>query len=162
MERKTKLKLGSILGFLIVWEIIARSGIFSSFLFPAMTDSFMYIVEYPNIIFSSTLYTLRLLATALAISIGIGTLVGVLSSFSKSAQSVIQGWTSMFAPIPSIALLPFAMLWFGLGESPIIFVTIFGSIWMYIINIQNGILTVKPLYLAIGENYGLNKVKLAR
>jgi len=162
MQRKTKIKLGSILVFLIGWEIVARSGIFSSFLFPAMSDSLMYIVDNPNIIFSSTLYTLRLLAIALGISIGIGTLVGVMSSFSKSAQAVIQGWTSMFAPVPSIALLPFAMLWFGLGEAPIIFVTIFGSIWMYIISIQNGILTVKPLYIAIGENYGLGKIKLAR
>jgi len=162
MKHSTLLKLGSILGFLIAWEIIARSGIFSSFLFPPISESLIYIGEHPNMLFDSTVHTLKLLFIALGISLTIGTLIGITSSFSKPLQSVIQGWTSIFAPIPSIALLPFAMLWFGLGEPPIIFVTIFGSIWMYIINIQNGILTVKPMFVSIGKNYGLSRIKLAR
>jgi len=163
MKRATVLKLGSIVGFILVWELIARLGIFSSFLFPAISDSLIYaFIDNPEMVGGAVLFTLKLLAISLCVSLSVGTLIGVLSSFSKSAQSIVQGWTSIFAPIPSIALLPFALLWFGLGEAPIIFVTIFGSIWMYIINIQNGLLTVKPLYVSIGKNYGLNRIGLAR
>jgi len=57
-------------------------------------------------------------------------------------------------------MLPFAILWFGLGEKPIIFITLFGSFCPFYINIINGFSTVNPKLIDVGKIYGLKGFKL--
>src|SRR3546814_20209761 len=66
--------------------------------------------------------------------------------------------TSMFNPLPAIALLPLAMLWFGLGETAVIFVLIHAALWPLALNAHSGFLGVSNTLRMCGRNYGLNGV----
>ncbi|MFW6121704.1 MAG: ABC transporter permease [Petrotogales bacterium] len=154
-------KISAIVAFFLAWEIIARLEVFPALLFPTMSDSVNYFVTHiENIIYSAGI-TLKMLLTALCMSFALGTIIGIFSSFFKTAHSIVEAFVSLFNPIPSIALLPLALLWFGLNERAVIFVTIFGSIWIFTINVTNGFSTIKPIYLSVGKNYGLKKIRLA-
>src|SRR3546814_9965885 len=61
--------------------------------------------------------------------------------------------TSMFNPLPAIALLPLAMLWFGLGETAVIFVLIHAALWPLALNAHSGFLGVSNTLRMCGRNY---------
>ena len=62
----------------------------------------------------------------------------------------------MFNPLPSIAMLPLALIWFGIGENAIIFVLIHAVLWAVALNAHAGCRTVSPTLRMVGLNYGLS------
>ena len=50
----------------------------------------------------------------------------------------------MFNPLPSIALLPLALIWFGLGDGSVIFVLIHAVLWAVALNTYSGFRAVSP------------------
>src|SRR3546814_17532961 len=61
----------------------------------------------------------------------------------------------MFNPLPAIALLPLALLWFGLGEGSLVFVLVHSVLWALALNIYAGFLAVPETLRMAGRNYGL-------
>lgn len=63
--------------------------------------------------------------------------------------------TSMFNPLPAIALLPLALIWFGLGAGSIIFVLTHSVLWAVALNTHSGFRATSPTLRMVGRNYGL-------
>src|SRR5262249_43496853 len=61
----------------------------------------------------------------------------------------------MFNPLPAIALLPLALLWFGLGAKSLIFVIIHSVLWAVALNTHSGFMSVSPTLRMAGQNCGL-------
>jgi NitT/TauT family transport system permease protein len=61
----------------------------------------------------------------------------------------------MFNPLPAIALLPLALIWFGLGAGSLIFVLVHSVMWAVALNTHAGFLSVSPTMRMVGRNYGL-------
>lgn len=156
------IKILSLFFLCLTWELIAQAGIFSSFIFPSITDTVIYMIHHTDRLFIATGYTLKLLISGLALSslatLAIAALTAVSTKLKASTETVI----SIVSPIPAIAILPFAILWFGLGENPIIFVTFFGSICPFLINVLNAFNTINRTWLDVGRNYGLKALSLVR
>lgn len=145
------LKALTIAIFLLTWETIARLRVFSPFIFPTISGSFVWALMNWSLLLASCARTLRLLLTALIFSTMISMTVGILSVFSSRVRTVVEAFVSVFNPLPSISLLPFALLWFGLGERPILFITFFGSLWPFILNIVNGFTTISRDLVDMGR-----------
>jgi NitT/TauT family transport system permease protein len=80
------------------------------------------------------------------------------ASATRIGSDILETLTSMFNPLPSIALLPLAMIWFGLGEGSIIFVLIHAVLWAVALNTHSGFRAVSPTWRMVGRNYGLSKI----
>lgn len=63
---------------------------------------------------------------------------------SQFGRDLLATLTSMFNPLPAIALLPLALLWFGLGQGSLIFVIIHSVLWALALNTYSGFLSVSP------------------
>jgi NitT/TauT family transport system permease protein len=61
----------------------------------------------------------------------------------------------MFNPLPAIALLPLALIWFGLGNGSLIFVLVHSVTWAIALNTHSGFLSVSNTLKMVGRNYGL-------
>jgi sulfonate transport system permease protein len=61
----------------------------------------------------------------------------------------------MFNPLPAIALLPLALIWFGLGYGSIVFVIVHSVLWAVALNTHSGFLSVSNTLRMVGRNYGL-------
>jgi NitT/TauT family transport system permease protein len=68
--------------------------------------------------------------------------------------------TSMFNPLPAIALLPLALIWFGLGNGSLIFVLVHSVTWAIALNTHSGFLSVSRTLKMVGRNYGLRGSRL--
>jgi NitT/TauT family transport system permease protein len=68
---------------------------------------------------------------------------------------LLETLTSMFNPLPAIALLPLALIWFGLGTGSIIFVLVHSVLWAVALNTHSGFRSVSSTLRMVGQNYGL-------
>ncbi|WP_349742428.1 ABC transporter permease [Roseateles cavernae] len=89
---------------------------------------------------------LSLALTALAISTRIG-------------RDLLATLTAMFNPLPAIALLPLALLWFGLGPTSLIFVLVHAVLWPLSLNTFAGFQAVPETLRMAGRNYGLGGLR---
>jgi NitT/TauT family transport system permease protein len=89
---------------------------------------------------------LALVLTTLAVSTAIG-------------RDLLETLTSMLNPLPAIALLPLALLWFGLGPKGLIFVLIHSVLWPLALNTYAGFRAVPQTLRMTGRNYGLGGVR---
>jgi NitT/TauT family transport system permease protein len=85
----------------------------------------------------------------------------VLTTFAVSTRigtDFLSTLTAMLNPLPAIALLPLALLWFGLGNPSLIFVLIHSVLWPLSLNTHSGFLGVSETLRMAGYNYGLRGI----
>ena len=78
-----------------------------------------------------------------------------LAMLSRIGNDLLETLTSAFNPLPAIALLPLAFLWFGLGDVSIIFVLVHSVLWAVALNTHSGFKSVSNTLRMVGRNYGL-------
>lgn len=86
------------------------------------------------------------------------TLAAVFTSLAVSSRlgnDLLTTLTGMLNPLPAIALLPIALLWFGLGTISIVFVLIHSVAWPMALNTHSGFLAVSETLRMVGRNSGL-------
>ena len=95
-------------------------------------------------------YSVGIFAAAVLTIVAISTRVGT---------DLLELLTSMFNPLPAIALLPLALIWFGLGYGSIVFVIIHSVLWSVALNTHSGFLSVSTTLRMVGRNYGLSGLR---
>jgi NitT/TauT family transport system permease protein len=74
---------------------------------------------------------------------------------SRIGNDLLETLTSAFNPLPAIALLPLALIWFGLGDLSILFVLVHSVLWAVALNTHSGFRSVSNTLRMVGRNYGL-------
>ncbi|MGY2047860.1 ABC transporter permease [Methylobacterium sp. JK268] len=74
---------------------------------------------------------------------------------TRIGRDLLSTLTAMFNPLPAIALLPLALLWFGLGNGSLIFVLIHAVLWPLALATFSGFQSVPETLRLAGRNYGL-------
>ncbi|MCM1282766.1 MAG: ABC transporter permease [Muribaculaceae bacterium] len=156
-----------LIGLIALWQL----------LYVAATDWLAwvkpYAVPYPagvaksakTLLISGTLFAavgksmLRVFAGFL-ISIVVGVLFGILiirsEYFARNLKPLLLG----IQTLPSICWVPFAILWFGLTESAIIFVVVMGSVFSVSLAVESGIREVPPIYIKAAKTMGVSSHKM--
>jgi NitT/TauT family transport system permease protein len=89
-------------------------------------------------------------------------LAGVLTTIAVSTRigsDVLSTLTAMFNPVPAIALLPLALIWFGLGVPSLVFVIVHSVLWAVALNTLTGFRSVPDTLRMSGRNYGLRGIR---
>ncbi|SHH39768.1 ABC transporter permease [Pollutimonas bauzanensis] len=96
-----------------------------------------------------------------------GYLGGILCAFllttaavsTQLGRDLLSTLTAMFNPLPAIALLPLALLWFGLGRGSLVFVLVHSVLWPLALNTYAGFQGVPETLRMAGRNYGLRGLR---
>ncbi|MDB5405768.1 MAG: Binding-protein-dependent transport system inner rane component [Rhodospirillales bacterium] len=104
--------------------------------------------------------SLSVLLVGYAIGIALAFLLAVAAMTSRIGNDLLDTLTSMFNPLPAIALLPLALIWFGLGASSLVFVLIHSVMWPVALNAHAGFRAVSTTLRMVGRNYGLRGLSL--
>ncbi|HLM34752.1 MAG TPA: ABC transporter permease subunit [Gaiellaceae bacterium] len=108
----------------------------------------------------STWTTLRLLFEGIGIGIAIAALLVAFATLSKFGADVLAFLTAVLNPLPGVAVLPLAMLIFGLNETAILFVLANATIWPLAIAVSTGFKTTNQTLVSVGRNVGLRRVRI--
>lgn len=102
----------------------------------------------------ATLQSLKRLLIAFAIAITVGTSLGFLFARSRFLDDTLGFLVIALQTIPSIAWLPFAIIWFGLTDTSVIFITTLGATWTMAVAARTGIKNIPPIYLKAAQTMG--------
>jgi len=105
------------------------------------------------------LTSLRILLVGYAIGIVAASVLTMLAVTTRFGNDLLSTLTSMFNPLPAIALLPLALLWFGLGEGSLTFVLVHAVLWPMALNTHSGFMGVSDTLRMAGQNYGLKGLR---
>ena len=111
---------------------------------------------------TQTLYSLRLLLQGYAAGIALAVVLSVLAVRTRLGGDLLDTLTAMLSPLPAIALLPLALLWFGIGRASLVFVLIHSVMWPVSLNMHSGFRGVSPTLRMVGANYGLSGLSHVR
>jgi NitT/TauT family transport system permease protein len=101
-----------------------------------------------------------LLLKGYAIGLGLAMVFTAAAMMSRVGNDVLDTLTSAFNPLPAIALLPLALIWFGLGDISVIFVLVHSVLWAVALNTHSGFRSVSNTLRMVGRNYGLKGPRL--
>jgi NitT/TauT family transport system permease protein len=160
---------------LILWEACSRAGWFSPVLLPSPTavaikwwaylmpaqpqeDGQSYLAwmlsgELPHDAYSS----LFRVVTGFLIGAGLALPFGLLMGASTRIYELFNPMMQILRPIPPIAYIPLAILWFGLGNPPSFFLIAIGAFFPVLMNTIAGVRQVDGIYLRAARNLGASQ-----
>jgi NitT/TauT family transport system permease protein len=83
-----------------------------------------------------------------------------LAMATRIGRDVLETLTAMLNPLPAIALLPLALLWFGLGQGSLVFVLMHSVLWPLALATYAGFRAVPETLRMAGRNYGLGPLAI--
>jgi NitT/TauT family transport system permease protein len=103
--------------------------------------------------------SVEVLVLGYAVGLGLAAVLTMFAVSTRIGSDFLSTITSMFNPLPAIALLPLAMLWFGLGTMSMIFVLVHSVLWAVALNTHTGFMSVSETQRMVGRNYGLKGIR---
>ncbi|HEV2358629.1 MAG TPA: ABC transporter permease [bacterium] len=109
---------------------------------------------------AATASTLQELLAGIAVGALAGFAFASAAVFSQIGHDVLSVLIAVMNPLPAIAILPLAMIWFGITPKAIVFVVALATVWPVAINTDAGFRTISPTTRMVARNLGLRGVPL--
>jgi NitT/TauT family transport system permease protein len=144
---------------LIIWEVIAAVIIRYPFILPSPTD---VLFAFLDLLKNGTLFldfeaSLVHFGIGLGVALIIGIPIGISMGWSRRFDAFFDPIIEILRPIPPLAWIPFAIIWFGLTIYSAGFVIFMGSVFPIIINTYSGFRSVPRIYVEAARMLGCIK-----
>lgn len=162
--RKLVLGVAGLLGFLLSWQLLPTLGIVDArFLPPATTVLAQLAAEFTDLEFwrnvGRTMTTWGIgLAIATAAAVAIGTVIGLVPYLRKLTHTTVE----FLRPIPSVALIPLAILMFGFQMPAALLIVVYASFWQVFVQVLYGVADVDTVARDTAKSFGLTRASRFR
>lgn len=163
--RAPALALGRVLlslGIVVaVWAAVSASRAFPDVIFPSpgsVWDAARELYD-DGLLLPDLGISMGRAATGFALGAGLGVGVGLLTGRTRVFRALFNPFLTLLRPIPAIALVPVAIVWFGIGEGSKYFViayTVFLTVWF---NTHNGMQYVPEVYIRASRSLGASRAR---
>jgi NitT/TauT family transport system permease protein len=145
----------------VLWELYARH-LDNPLLVPTLSDTVTawWGAVSSGVLGERVLVSLKILALGFSTGVTLAAILTVLAITTRIGTDFLETMTAMFNPLPAIALLPLALIWFGLGVGSIVFVLVHSVLWAVALNTHSGFRGVSNTLRMVGRNYGLSGMRL--
>ena len=154
-SRDTLLGAGTIVGLLVIWQGVFQLELMPLLAFPSpiqVAYAFYELTMSGELLTNAGASVLRQF-TGVVLAAAFGIPVGLALGASPTARAAFLPLCRMVYPIPGIAWIPLAILWFGVGFNSTVFVIFFSGIWPIIFNTMAGVQTLSGQYTDVARVY---------
>ncbi|RIV40573.1 ABC transporter permease [Micromonospora radicis] len=157
--RKALLGVAGLAGFLVVWQLIPTLGLINSQYLPYVTDvSARLFEESLDLAFwrrlGSTMTSWAIgLTVATIAAVVLGTIVGLVPFLRRATHTMVE----FLRPIPSVALIPLAVLMFGIQMQAALVIIIYASFWQVFVQVIYGVADVDAVARDTARSFGLTR-----
>ncbi|RLG15479.1 MAG: ABC transporter permease [Candidatus Nanohalarchaeota archaeon] len=136
--KENKIQIYSVFFFLFLWQIISQYIINDPLILPSVSDVIKAFFELSGSIPIDIAVSLLHLSTGLFFALIIGIPIGALMGWYRSADQFFNPIIEMLRPIPPLAWIPFAIIWFGLSDYSAGFIILIGALFPILTNTYTG------------------------
>lgn len=154
----------AVLGLIICWEAVCRSGLVLEVFLPApsaILATGWEMVKGGELITNLQASLLRI-AAGFAVGGGLGIAIGLILGFSRLAEAAGNPLIYSLYPIPKLALLPLIILWLGIGEVSKVTIIALGVFFPVVINTYSGVKGVDPLLIKVAVSFKASRGSIIR
>lgn len=144
----------------LLWQFAVVSGLLDGTIIPSATDTLATMVTElkSTSTWDAIIETLKGWAIALALASIITIPLGILIGANRLLYDVTRPVVEFLRPVPSVALIPLAVLVFGSGLESKVFLATFAASWMLLIQTIYGVHDVDPIADDTARAYGLSAI----
>jgi len=154
--------LGSILLLIVVWGLSVRYTALRKIM-PSPTVVMTAIANAmvepigTHILPMHILYSLRRVFIGYLLAVSIGIPIGIIMGCTKRGEAIIRPIFELLRPIPGLAWIPLAILWFGIGENSKYFIICISASVSIILNTYEGAKSVDPMLVGAARMLGASE-----
>lgn len=147
---------------LLLWELGGRAVPESRLYFPSVGEIFEAGARLlaTGVVAPHFLVTLERFLTGYLIASVLGLAVGVLLGYFRPLHRLLGAAIELLRPMPSVAIIPVAILTLGIGDAMIVAVTVYASVWSILINTIDGVRHIESTLLDTGRTFGLDRRRI--
>lgn len=144
------------------WELVARAELVERTMFPAPSAALattlarLPVAEIANHAFVS----LTRIAQGFALGAALAIVIAVAAGWYRVLGNLLRPVLELLRPIPPLAWIPMAIVWFGLGEPSKVFVIFLGAFFPVLTNTWRGIVGIDPMLLRAAQTMDVNGPRL--
>jgi sulfonate transport system permease protein len=152
----------SPIALLLLWELGARTGVIPSHILAAPSAvvgtawSMIVSGELP----SNMLVSLGRAGAGLLIGVTLGSMLAIAAGLTRLGENALDPPIQMLRTLPSLALTPLFIVWFGIGETPKVALIALGVMFPVYLNLFNGIRGVDPKLIEAARSFGVGGWRL--
>ena len=148
---------------LIIWEIAVLLGGLSEQAFPSPHSVMRSLVELAlnGTLLKHSVASLYRVTAGFYLAVVLGVPLGILLGRVKILRDLFTPLLNFLRPISPLAWIPLAMLWFGIGDRPAIFLIFLASFFPLLIATIIAVLSINPIYFQVAANFNLNNMERA-
>ena len=156
------LRLLSPLAILLLWELASRAGWIPARVIaaPSAIAGTLWELIRSGELARHLLVSLQRAVSGLCIGVAIGVTTALIAGLSKRGEVILDSPMQMLRTIPSLALVPLFILWFGIGEFTKIALIVIGTTFPVYLNLFAGIRNIDPKLVEAANTLGLNRREL--
>lgn len=91
---------------------------------------------------------------------GFGVLLGITLGYFRYAHSIVEALIEFLRPMPSVAIIPVAILALGIGDAMIVAVTVYAALWPILTNTIDGVRRIEKVLIDTGRTFGLRRRRI--
>ncbi|HWL88179.1 MAG TPA: ABC transporter permease [Polyangiaceae bacterium] len=152
------------LGFVVIWELTARAGVFPAFVLPAPST---IAAELVRMLKAGELWA-HLGASVLRVLLGfavgatIGGALGFAVGLNPRGEAFVDPSVQAVRSVPSLAWVPLLLLWMGIGEAPKITLIAIGSFFPVYLAAISGVRGTDRKLVELARIHGLGRFAIVR
>ena len=145
--------------FLFLWEYGSRLTLRLQLYIPPPSDILRVLSQsiFSGEVAAHLVITLSRFVESYLIAAAIGVSVGVILGYFRFVHSLVEVVIEFLRPMPSVAIIPVAILLLGLRDSMIVVVTVYASVWPILVNTIDGVRHMERTLINTGRTFGLRR-----
>lgn len=168
--RSRSIKPLSLLAVVAIWQLVAivNDGLPKQFYNPLLFPSPLDIARAGWELWQTGDLQQHIIASLVRIVLGLllaipfGVVLGMAIARVRWIENIIEPVIELLRPIPTLALLPMFVLWFGIGENSKVFFIAYSCFFVIFTTTLLGVRNVDPVLLRAGQSLGMNSFQLYR
>jgi len=152
--RDLALQVGALAAFVLVWWGVALVTPRTLLPRPPAVASVLVADISSGLVFELAVQSLRHYVPGLLIGSALGMGVGIAVGWSATAEKTVGTVASVLRPVPPLAWIPFAIIWFGLNDRGAAFIIAIVAFWINYYNAEGGVDGVDRQLLEVAQSLG--------
>jgi NitT/TauT family transport system permease protein len=147
---------------IIVWELFRASGLMNPELLPSplqVLQTFWYRLTQAGLIVDMAMSTQRVLL-GLVLGMIVAVPVGFLIGWYRPVRRFVDPLINFFRALPPIALIPLAIVYFGIGEMAKVLILFYASFFSAVIVMYEGMTQISPVYVRVARTLGATDMEI--
>lgn len=161
---KQLLGVAGIIGFLLLWELVPRVGIVEPRFLPSASEVIAALITDFRLaaFWVAVGETMMAWAIGLVMAIVLAVVLGFIIGSSMFLRKFTNSTVEFLRPIPSVALIPLAVLLFGVKIESTLMLVVYASFWQVFIQVLYGVADVDNVAMQTAKSYGLGAMARVR